>query len=66
MAINRGMREQVRDKRAVLDGFLLELEAKAAYYATVAVELGLPAAAHAEPEPEPETEPEPEPENAPV
>jgi DNA-binding transcriptional MerR regulator len=60
IAINRGMQEQVRDKRAVLDGFLLELEARAAYYAAVAVELGLPAPAHAEAGPEPEPEPEPE------
>src|ERR1700722_16315617 len=41
MAINARMREQVRAKRAVLDGFLAELEAKAEYYITVAVELGL-------------------------
>ncbi len=41
MAINARMRQQVRDKRALLDGFLLELEAKADYYATIAVEMGL-------------------------
>src|ERR1700722_9054972 len=41
MAINARMREQVRAKRAVLDGFLAELEAKAEYYVTVAVDLGL-------------------------
>jgi MerR family transcriptional regulator, repressor of the yfmOP operon len=41
IAINARMREQVQAKRAVLDGFLGELEAKAALYATVAVELGL-------------------------
>jgi DNA-binding transcriptional MerR regulator len=41
IAINARMREQVRAKRSVLDGFLAELEAKAAYYATVAVDLGL-------------------------
>jgi MerR family transcriptional regulator, repressor of the yfmOP operon len=41
MAINARMREQVRAKRALLDGFLLELEAKAEYYATIAVEMGL-------------------------
>jgi len=41
MAINARMREQVRAKRAVLDGFLAELEDKAAYYSTVAIELGL-------------------------
>ena len=45
MAINARMREQVRAKRAVLDGFLLELEAKADYYATIAVEMGLVAPA---------------------
>jgi DNA-binding transcriptional MerR regulator len=52
IAINAGMQKQVRDKRAVLDGFLLELAAKAAYYATVAVELGLPASAPERAEPE--------------
>ena len=41
IAINARMREQVRAKRAVLDGFLLELEAKADYYATIAIEMGL-------------------------
>ncbi len=41
IAINSRMQEQVRAKRAVLDGFLGELEAKATNYATVAVELGL-------------------------
>lgn len=41
MAINARMREQVRAKRAVLDGFLAELEAKAASYAAFAIELGL-------------------------
>ncbi|MDQ1421654.1 MAG: MerR family transcriptional regulator, repressor of the yfmOP operon [Acidimicrobiaceae bacterium] len=41
IAINARMREQVRAKRAVLDGFLAELESKAAHYATLAVELGL-------------------------
>jgi DNA-binding transcriptional MerR regulator len=56
IAINARMQEQVRDKRAILDGFLLELEAKAAYYATIAVELGLPATS-AEPDPVPEPEP---------
>jgi DNA-binding transcriptional MerR regulator len=41
IAINARMREQVRAKRAVLDDFLAQLEAKAAHYAVVAVELGL-------------------------
>jgi DNA-binding transcriptional MerR regulator len=41
MAINARMQEQVRTKRSALDGFLAELEAKAASYATVAAELGL-------------------------
>ena len=41
MAINARMREQVRQKRAILDGFLAELEAKDALYASVAEELGL-------------------------
>ncbi|MGH9126600.1 MAG: MerR family transcriptional regulator [Acidimicrobiales bacterium] len=41
IAINARMREQVCQKRAVLDEFLAELEAKAVSYATVAVELGL-------------------------
>jgi DNA-binding transcriptional MerR regulator len=41
IAINARMREQVRAKRAVLDDFLGELEVKAAYYATVAIELGI-------------------------
>ncbi len=45
IAINARMREQVRSKRAVLDDFLAELEAKAALYATFAVELGLEAPA---------------------
>jgi DNA-binding transcriptional MerR regulator len=41
MSLNARMQEQVRAKRAVLDGFLCELESKAAYYATVAIDLGL-------------------------
>jgi DNA-binding transcriptional MerR regulator len=41
IAINARMRQQVRAKRAVLDGFLSELESKAAHYATLAVEMGL-------------------------
>jgi len=41
IAINARMREQVRAKRAVLDGFLRELELKAEHYASVAIELGL-------------------------
>lgn len=41
IAINARMREQVRSKRAVLDGFLAELNAKAEQYATLAIELGL-------------------------
>jgi DNA-binding transcriptional MerR regulator len=41
IAINAHMQVQVRSKRAVLDGFLAELETKSAYYATVAVEMGL-------------------------
>jgi DNA-binding transcriptional MerR regulator len=40
IAINARMREQILAKRGVLDGFLAELEAKAAHYATVATELG--------------------------
>lgn len=40
-AINARMQEQVRAKRAVLDEFLGQLEAKADYYAAVAIELGL-------------------------
>lgn len=40
-AINARMQEQVRAKRAVLDDFLGQLEAKADYYATVAIELGV-------------------------
>ena len=41
IALNARMREQVQAKRFVLDEFLAELEAKAAHYATIAVELGL-------------------------
>jgi DNA-binding transcriptional MerR regulator len=41
IAINARMREQVKAKRAVLGEFLAALEAKAAMYATVAVDLGL-------------------------
>jgi DNA-binding transcriptional MerR regulator len=41
IAINARMREQVRAKRAVLDGFLSELESKAAHYTALAIELGL-------------------------
>jgi len=41
MAINARIQEQVRAKVAVLEGFLSELEAKAARYAVVAAELGL-------------------------
>jgi DNA-binding transcriptional MerR regulator len=40
-AINARMQEQIRAKRAILDGFLSELEAKASNYAAVATELGL-------------------------
>jgi MerR family transcriptional regulator, repressor of the yfmOP operon len=41
IAINARMQEQVRGKRAVLDGFLAELESKASLYAAIAVDLGL-------------------------
>ena len=41
IAINARIREQVQAKRAVLDGFLAELEEKAARYAAFAAELGL-------------------------
>jgi len=41
IAINARMQEQVRAKRAVLDGFLAELKGKAAICAAVAIELGL-------------------------
>ncbi|MDQ6617009.1 MAG: MerR family transcriptional regulator [Actinomycetota bacterium] len=41
IAINARMRQQVRAKRAVLDGFLAELEAKAEYYVTIAADLGV-------------------------
>ena len=39
IALNRVMREQVREKQAVLASFLAELEAKAARYREVVVEL---------------------------
>jgi DNA-binding transcriptional MerR regulator len=41
IAINFRIREQVRDKLAVLEGFLSELETKAAHYAVVAAEIGV-------------------------
>ena len=41
IALNRRMREQVREKQEVLASFLAELEAKAARYREVAAELGL-------------------------
>jgi MerR family transcriptional regulator, repressor of the yfmOP operon len=46
ISLNAGMRRQVRDKLAVLQGFLAELEEKAARYDRFARELGLEAAAH--------------------
>jgi MerR family transcriptional regulator, repressor of the yfmOP operon len=39
--LNAGLRQQVRDKLAVLEGFLAELEEKAARYDGYARELGL-------------------------
>jgi DNA-binding transcriptional MerR regulator len=47
IALNAGMRQQVRDKMAVLEGFLAELEEKAARYQRFARELGLGAEAEA-------------------
>lgn len=39
--LNAGMRRQVRDKLAVLEGFLAKLEDKAVHYQRLAAELGL-------------------------
>ncbi len=55
LRLNQGMRDQVRDKLAVLEGFLDELDAQAGRMRTIAEDLGVDAdQALAGPDPDPD------------